>query len=94
VDMPSCLLGGPPTRSSTRPEPLYRHATTTGMGRSNGNPNEKTPQFVFKCGSESGCALVAVKMADGRGWSYNEPKLKASEQARIAVVYFDSKLAE
>ena len=69
-------------------------ATTTGMGRSNGNPNEKTPQLVFRCGSESGCALVAMKMADGRGWSYNEPKLKASEQERIAVVYFDSKLAE
>ena len=70
------------------------HATTTGMGRSTGNPNEKTPQLVFRCGSESGCALVVVKLADGRGWSYNEPKLKASEQERIAVVYFDSKLAE
>ena len=70
------------------------HVTTTGMGRSNGNPNEKTPQLVFKCGSESGCALVAAKISDGRGWSYTEPKLKATEQARIAVVYFDSKLAE
>ena len=70
------------------------HATTIGTDRSNGNPNEKTPQLVFRCGSESGCALVAMKMADGRGWSYNEPKLKASEQERIAVDYFDSKLAE
>ena len=50
-------------------------------------------QLVFKRGIESGCALVAVKMADGRG-RYNEPKLKASEQERIAVVYLDSKLAE
>ena len=41
------------------------------------------PQLVFKCGSESGCALVAVKMADRLGWSYNKPKLKASEQERI-----------
>ena len=65
-----------------------------GMGIANDNPNDKTPQLVFKCGSESGCALVAVKIADGRGWSYSEPKLKASEQERIAVVYFDSKLAE
>jgi hypothetical protein len=70
------------------------HVTTTGIGRPHGNPNEKAPQLVFKCGSESGCALVAVKIADGRGWSYSEPKLKASEQERIAVVYFDSKLAE
>jgi hypothetical protein len=70
------------------------HAATTGMGLPSGNPNERTPQLVFKCGSESGCALVAVKMDDGRGWSYKEPKLKASERERIAVVYFDSKLAE
>ena len=70
------------------------HATMTGIGRPNGSPNEKTPHLVFKCGSESGCTLVALQMGDGRGWSYTEPKLKASEQARIAVVYFDSKLAE
>ena len=31
------------------------HATTIGTDRSNGNPNEKTPQLVFNCGSESGC---------------------------------------
>ena len=52
------------------------------------DPNEKSPQLVFKCGTESGCALVAAKISDGRGWSYTEPKLKATEQARIAVVSF------
>jgi hypothetical protein len=71
-----------------------RHAAVTGIGVPNGNPNDKTPQLVFKCGSESGCSLAAVKMGDGRGWSYKAPKLKPSEQERVAVVYLGSKLAE
>jgi len=71
-----------------------RHAAMTGIGSPNGNPSDKTPQLVFRCGSESGCALVGVKMGDGRAWKYNAPKLKASESERIAVVYFESKLAE
>jgi len=70
------------------------HSAITGMGTPNGNPNDKTPQLVFKCGSESGCTLATVKMGDGRGWSYKAPKLKPSESERIAVVYFGSKLAE
>jgi hypothetical protein len=49
------------------------HSAMTGMGIANGNPNDKTPQLIFKCGSESGCTLAAVKMADGGGWSYKAP---------------------
>jgi hypothetical protein len=70
------------------------HLAMTGMGTANGNPNDKAPQLVFKCGNESGCALAAVKMSDGRGWSYKPPRLKPSEQERIAVVYCGSRFTE
>jgi hypothetical protein len=70
------------------------HAAITGIGVPNGNPNDKKPQLEFRCGDESGCALVGVKMGDGRAWKYNAPKLKPSEAERIAVVYLGQKLAE
>jgi len=65
----------------------------TGIGTPNSNPNENVAKLVFKCGSESGCALWAVKMGDGRGWTYKAPKLKPSEQERIAVIYVGSRPA-
>ena len=65
----------------------------TGMGRPATDAAAK-PQLVFKCGSESGCALAGMKMGDGREWTYKAPKLKASEQERIAVVYLGSNSAE
>lgn len=70
------------------------HSAFTGIGSPNGNPNDKTPRLVFRCGSESGCTLSEVKMGDGRGWSYKAPHLKPSETERIAVIYFESKQAE
>ena len=70
------------------------HAALTGIGSPNGNPNDKTPRLVFRCGSESGCALSEVKMGDGRGWTYKAPRLKPSENERVAVIYFESKQAE
>ena len=30
-------------------------STLTGMGSPSGNPNDKTPHLVFRCGTESGC---------------------------------------
>jgi hypothetical protein len=51
---------------------------------------DKDAKLVFRCGDESGCALTSVWVGDGRGWSYKAPKLKPSENERIAVVYFDS----
>ena len=38
--------------------------------------------------------LECLRGARGKIMAYREPKLKASEQERIAVIYFDSKLAE
>jgi hypothetical protein len=70
------------------------HSTLTGMGSPNGNPNDKTPRLVFRCGTESGCTLSEVKMGDGRGWTYKTPHLKPSETERAAVIYFESKQAE
>jgi len=69
-------------------------STLTGIGSPNGNPNDKTARLVFRCGSESGCALSEVKMGDGRGWTYKTPHLKPSETERVAVIYFESKQAE
>jgi hypothetical protein len=69
-------------------------STLTGMGSPSGNPNDKTPHLVFRCGTESGCTLSEVKMGDGRGWTYKTPHLKPSETERVAVIYFESKQAE
>jgi hypothetical protein len=71
-----------------------RHSSILGIGASNGNPNDKAPRLVFRCGSESGCTLSEVKLGDGRGWSYKARHLEPSESERIAVVYFESRLAE
>jgi hypothetical protein len=49
------------------------------------------PKLVFRCGNESGCALSAVSLANGRTWKIRTPHLKPSELERIAVVYFDRK---
>ena len=65
-----------------------------GMGTPSGIEQQKNPRLVFVCGSESGCALTGVVIGDGRGWTYKEPHLKPSETERVAVVYFESKLAE
>ena len=71
-----------------------RQSSMLGIGAPSGNPSDKAPRLVFRCGSESGCTLSEVKLGDGRGWSYKSPHLKPSENERIAVVYFESKLAE
>jgi hypothetical protein len=68
-------------------------SAVSGIGTPNSNPNDNVAKLVFRCGSESGCTLSAVKMGDGRGWSYKAPKLKASEQERIAVIYMGSRPA-
>jgi hypothetical protein len=69
------------------------HSAMTSMGKPSTDAAAK-PQLVFKCGSESGCALSAVKLGDGREWQYKAPKMKTSEQERIAVVYLRPNSAE
>jgi len=68
-------------------------SAVTGIGTPNNNPNDNVAKLVFKCGRESGCALWAMKMGDGRGWTYKAPKLRPSEQERIAVIYVSSRPA-
>ena len=71
-----------------------RHGSMLGIGANSGNPYDKTPRLVFRCGSESGCALSEVKLGDGRAWTYKAPHWKTSETERVAVVHFETKLAE
>ncbi|HLX44813.1 MAG TPA: hypothetical protein VKR43_15310 [Bryobacteraceae bacterium] len=56
--------------------------------------NGSAPKLVFRCGDESGCALSAVQLANGRAWKLRVPHLKPSELERIAVIYLDRKQAE
>jgi hypothetical protein len=55
---------------------------------------DASPKLVFRCGNQSGCALSAVSLANGRTWELKTPHLKPSEMERIAVIYFDRKQAE
>jgi hypothetical protein len=59
-----------------------------------GDSKDASPKLVFRCGDESGCALSAVQLANGRSWKLRTPHLKPSEMERIAVIYFDRKQAE
>jgi hypothetical protein len=65
-----------------------------GIGAPEGNDGSKPPQLVFTCGSERGCALTSVRLADGRSWSYKAPRLKPSEVARVAVISLESRQTE
>jgi hypothetical protein len=65
--------------------------TTAAPGDDSRNPN---PKLIFRCGAESGCALSAVALANGRTWKLRTPHLKPSEMERIAVIYLDRKQAE
>ncbi|HEY7338995.1 MAG TPA: hypothetical protein VH639_29160 [Bryobacteraceae bacterium] len=64
-----------------------------GIGIPDGDYN-KRPRLVFRCGDKNGCVLAGVWMADGRGWSYNTPKMKAADRERVAVIYFNNNQAE
>jgi hypothetical protein len=55
---------------------------------------DAAPKMLFRCGSESGCTLASVELANGRTWTVNTPHLKPSELERIAVIYLDRKQAE
>jgi hypothetical protein len=70
---------------------LTRFLTTQAPGE---EKKGAAPKMVFRCGSESGCALASVELANGRTWKVKVPHLKPSELERIAVVYFDRKQAE
>jgi hypothetical protein len=65
-----------------------------GVGVPEGNDRSKPPRLVFTCGSESGCALTSVRLADGRSWSYKAAGVKPSEVARLAVIYLESRQTE
>ncbi|HLH43692.1 MAG TPA: hypothetical protein VKV74_11930 [Bryobacteraceae bacterium] len=65
-----------------------------GIGTPEDANTKAIPKLVFVCGSESGCALTSVTLADGRSWSFKAPHLKPAETARIAVVHFESRQTE
>jgi hypothetical protein len=69
-------------------------STFVGIGVRDGDNQRNTPRLVFTCGNESGCALTSVRIDDGREWRFQAPKLKASEEARVTVIYLGSKDAE
>src|ERR1700751_5186504 len=63
-----------------------RKATWGGIGGLDGDGQRNAPRLVFTCGNESGCALTGVRLDDGREWRFQAPKLKSSEEARVAVI--------
>ncbi|HEY7334152.1 MAG TPA: hypothetical protein VH639_04650 [Bryobacteraceae bacterium] len=65
-----------------------------GIGVADDNNPRKPAQLVFTCGSESGCALTSVRLADGRSWRYSVPRLKPSEEARVIAIPLESAQAE
>jgi len=54
-----------------------------------GHSKDGRVKLVFRCGSESGCALAEVWGTDGVGREVPTPKLKPVETARMAVIYAD-----
>ena len=71
-----------------------RKASLLGIGVPEGVNAGKPPKLVFTCGSESGCALTSVQLADGHSWRYKAPRLKQSEVEHVAVIYLESRQAE
>jgi hypothetical protein len=65
-----------------------------GIGVPEGIERNQAPQLVFTCGSESGCVLTRVRFEDGRSWKYPAPRLKASEDQKVAVMYLERAQAE
>ena len=71
-----------------------RKDSLLGFGVSEGVNTGKPPKLEFICGSESGCALTSVQLADGHSWRYKVPSLKPYEVEHVAVIYLDSRQAE
>jgi hypothetical protein len=69
-------------------------ASLLGIGTPQDANSNAAPQLVFLCGSETGCALRSVTIADGRTYSYKTPRLNPSETARVTVIHFESRQAE
>jgi hypothetical protein len=69
-------------------------ASLLGIGTPQDANSNAVPQLVFICGSESGCALSSVTIADGRTYSFKTPRLNQSETARVTVIHFESRQAE
>jgi hypothetical protein len=65
-----------------------------GIGTPEDANSKAVPQLVFVCGSGSSCALSSVTIADGRRYSFKTPHLNPSENARVTVIYFESRQAE
>jgi len=71
-----------------------RKASFLGIGVPEGVNASTPPKLEFTCGSESGCALTSVQLADGHSWRYKAPLLKPYEVEHVAVIYLESTQAE
>jgi hypothetical protein len=69
-------------------------ASLLGIGVPEDIERNQPAQITFVCGSESGCSLSVVRFEDGRSWKYPQPRLKASEDRRVAVIYPERAQAE
>jgi hypothetical protein len=54
-----------------------------------GRSRDGRVKLVFRCGSQTGCALEQIWGTDGVGRMVPVPRLKAAELERLAVVYAD-----
>jgi len=68
-----------------------KFVNTTGPG---GYYKYQSPRLVFRCGDDTGCALSAIRLENGRTWTLRTPRMKAMETERIAVIYAEKKQAE
>ena len=71
-----------------------RKASFLGIGVPEGVNASQPSKLEFTCGSESGCALTSVQLADGHSWRYKVPRLKPYEVEHVAVIYLESRQAE
>jgi hypothetical protein len=62
-------------------------SSVAGIAMPGTESRDHRSRLEFRCGDQSGCALAAVWLSDGRVYSLNVPRITASELERIAVVY-------
>ncbi len=54
-----------------------------------GGPGEARPRLVFHCQDDGGCVLAQVWTANGKGFSYPAPQVKAPKAESAVVVYYN-----
>ena len=66
------------------------HSINLPLGnREGGGPGEARPRLVFHCQDDGGCVLAQVWIANGSGFSYSAPQVKAPKTESAVVVYYN-----